>query len=97
MWTLSRVYALFRVFRLVALPTNLTSDVGFNGHIHCLYPLLVQVRLHILVETPRAKSLFHVGKSGNNSRGLPERARITQRPRAKERIPLFVEHTEALQ
>jgi hypothetical protein len=63
----------------------------------CVYPILVQVRLHILVEIPSAKSLFHVGKSWNNSRGVLERARITQRPLAKEGIPLFVEHVKALQ
>jgi hypothetical protein len=35
------------------------------------------VLLHILAGAPCAKSLFHVGKSWNNSRRLSERAHIT--------------------
>jgi hypothetical protein len=33
-WTLSPIFALFHVFRRVTFSTNLTNDVGFNGHIH---------------------------------------------------------------
>jgi hypothetical protein len=38
-WKLSPIYALFHVFSLVTFSTNLTSDVGFNGHIHLFVSL----------------------------------------------------------
>jgi hypothetical protein len=99
--TLFLVYAHIRVFRLVTLPTNLTSDAGFNAHTQLLVLSSCASKVaHSSGNTVSEISFPCRQKLQQQPRALRTRARITQRPPAKEGTPLFVlfvEHAKALQ